>query len=39
MNHPVTHDAPRAMLGGARTATQEYCPPAVGYVEHISAME
>lgn len=26
------------MLGGAKAATQEYCPPATGYMEHISAM-
>lgn len=39
MNQPVTHDMPLAMLGGANTATQEYCPPATGYAEQISAME
>lgn len=26
------------MLGGANAATQEYWPPATGYIEHISAI-
>jgi len=39
MNQPVIQDIPLATLGGARTATQEYCPPARGYAEHISAIE
>ena len=26
-------------FGGANTATQEYCPPATGREEHISAIE
>lgn len=39
MNHPVTQLETRAILGGARTATQEYCPPATGSAEHISAIE
>lgn len=30
INQPVTQAAPRAYLGGARMATQLYCPPAVG---------
>jgi hypothetical protein len=32
------YDSPRAIFGGARAATQEYCPPATGYMEHISAI-
>lgn len=39
MNQPVTHDMPLAILGGARTATHEYWPPATGYAEQISAIE
>jgi hypothetical protein len=38
MNHPLMYDSPRAIFGGARAATHEYCPPAIGYMEHISAM-
>jgi len=38
MNQPATYENPRATLGGARMATHEYCPPATGYMEHISAM-
>lgn len=38
MNQPVTNEKPRANFGGVRAATQEYCPPATGYIEHISAM-
>jgi hypothetical protein len=38
MNHPVTYERPRATFGGASAATHEYCPPATGYIEHISAM-
>ena len=39
MNQPVTQDIPLANFGGASAATHEYCPPAIGYVEHISAIE
>lgn len=38
INQPLTYDRPRAILGGANAATQEYCPPATGYIEHISAI-
>jgi hypothetical protein len=38
INHPVTYERPRAYLGGVKAATQEYWPPATGYMEHISAM-
>jgi hypothetical protein len=38
MNQPVAYDKPRANRGGVRAATHEYCPPATGYMEHISAM-
>lgn len=38
MNHPEIYENPLAMLGGASAATHEYCPPATGNMEHISAM-
>lgn len=38
MNQPVAYDRPRANRGGVSAATHEYCPPATGYIEHISAM-
>lgn len=38
MNQPVAYDSPRANRGGVSAATHEYCPPATGYMEHISAM-
>ena len=36
---PVSQDAMMRCREGARAATQWYCPPAVGYMEAISARE
>ena len=39
MNQPQQYERGRAYLGGARIATQEYCPPATGNALQISAKE
>ena len=37
--HPVIQEANGRILNGAKAATQWYCPPAVGYMEAISAID
>lgn len=39
MNHPVIYENCLRTLFGERIYTHEYCPPATGYSEHISAIE
>jgi hypothetical protein len=39
MNQPQQYERGRAYFGGARIATQEYCPPATGNALQISAKE
>lgn len=37
--HPVIQEANGRILNGAKAATQWYCPPAVGYMDAISAID
>lgn len=39
MNQPQQYERGRAYFGGAKIATQEYCPPATGKALQISAKE